>query len=151
MKRFDELAGSTLGLNHQQCRALSYALHYGNISQVRLADLLDIAPISAGRLLDRMESEKWLERTPDPSDRRVWRVRPTEKGLQAWQGVVRMSEAVADEALADFDAEERAQFLSLFARAQANLSRCANEETEPIVRQSEDPTTVAPETGAGLK
>ncbi len=68
-KRFDDLAKSTLDLTRAQCRALAYLAHHGEISQASLADILDVAPISAGRLLDRMEEGGWIARRPDPDDR----------------------------------------------------------------------------------
>ena len=63
-KRFDDLAKSSVDLTRAQCRVLAYLAHYGDINQARLADLLEVAPISAGRLLDRMEEGGWIERTP---------------------------------------------------------------------------------------
>ena len=41
------------------------------VSQVRLAELTDLDPMTLVRILDRMESEGWLERRRDPRDRRV--------------------------------------------------------------------------------
>ena len=35
-------------------------------TQARLADLLEIEPISVSRLVDRMEASGWVERRPDP-------------------------------------------------------------------------------------
>src|SRR5260370_7378501 len=46
-KRFDELAKSSLDLTRAQCRALPYLSHFGDVNQARLADLLEVAPISA--------------------------------------------------------------------------------------------------------
>ena len=69
-KRFDDLAKSSVDLTRAQCRALAYLSFYGDINQARLADLLEVAPISAGRLLDRMEEGGWIERIGNPRDRR---------------------------------------------------------------------------------
>ena len=49
------------------------------MNQARLADLMEVAPISAGRLLDRMEEGGWIERLPNPDDRRERQVRMTAK------------------------------------------------------------------------
>src|SRR6201996_9753519 len=78
-KRFDDLARLSIDLTRAQCRALAYLAHYGDINQARLADLLEVAPISAGRLLDRMEEGGWIERTANPQDRRQHQVRMTPK------------------------------------------------------------------------
>jgi MarR family transcriptional regulator, transcriptional regulator for hemolysin len=73
VRRFEQRA-NVLGLTLPQCRALVYlALHEG-ISQVRLAELTDIEPMTLVRILDRMESDGWLERRIDVADRRARRL-----------------------------------------------------------------------------
>ena len=74
-KRFDDLARLSVDLTRAQCRALAYLSFYGDINQARLADLLEVAPISAGRLLDRMEEGGWIERLGNPRDRREKQIR----------------------------------------------------------------------------
>lgn len=44
------------------------------LSQKELAELLEVEPITVARLVDRLEARDMLERRPDPSDRRVWRL-----------------------------------------------------------------------------
>jgi len=44
------------------------------LSQKELAELLEVEPITVARLADRLEARDLLERRPDPSDRRVWRL-----------------------------------------------------------------------------
>jgi MarR family transcriptional regulator for hemolysin len=44
------------------------------ISQKDLADLLEVEPITVARLVDRLEQRGFVERRPDPKDRRVWRL-----------------------------------------------------------------------------
>jgi MarR family transcriptional regulator for hemolysin len=50
------------------------------ISQVQLAELTDIEPMTLVRILDRMESDGWLERRSDPADRRARRLYLTQEG-----------------------------------------------------------------------
>lgn len=40
------------------------------LSQSEVADILEIEKATAGRLIDKMEAKGWLERRPDPKDRR---------------------------------------------------------------------------------
>lgn len=61
-KRFDDLAKSTLDLTRARCRALAYLAHHGEINQASLAEILEVAPNSAGCLLDRMEEGRWIVR-----------------------------------------------------------------------------------------
>ncbi|MGA7812675.1 MarR family winged helix-turn-helix transcriptional regulator [Caballeronia sp.] len=121
-RRFDELAKSSLDLTRAQCRALAYLSHFGEMSQARLADMLDVAPISAGRLLDRMEEGGWIERMPNPDDRRERTVRMTPKAEGALVRARRVGDAIATEALAGLNADEREQLIALLRRVRANLS-----------------------------
>jgi DNA-binding MarR family transcriptional regulator len=121
--RFDELAKSSLNLTRAQCRVLAYLSHYGEVNQARLAGLLEVAPISAGRLLDRMEEGGWIERRDDPDDRRARQVRMTEKAEQALDRARLVGDEITAEALAGFSAQERDQLIGLLQRVRGNLSR----------------------------
>ncbi|QCP50407.1 MarR family transcriptional regulator [Trinickia violacea] len=122
-KRFDDLAKSSLDLTRAQCRALAYLAHHGEVNQARLADLLEVAPISAGRLLDRMEDGGWIERLPNPQDRRERQVRMTAKAHKALESARRVGDEVAVEALNGLSQLEREQLIDLLQRVRANLSR----------------------------
>lgn len=124
-RRFDDLAKSTLDLTRAQCRALAYLSHFDDlkVNQARLADLLDVAPISVGRLLDRMEEGGWIERTANPQDRRERQVRITEKAAQSLEKARGVGDVVAGEALEGFSDEERQQLMSMLQRVRRNLSK----------------------------
>ena len=47
------------------------------VSQTELADMLEIDRASAGRMIDRMEKNGWVERRPDNGDRRINRLHLT--------------------------------------------------------------------------
>ncbi len=44
------------------------------LSQRELAEILEVEPISVGRLVDRLEARGLVERRSDPDDRRIWRL-----------------------------------------------------------------------------
>ena len=69
-RRFDARA-SAHGLSSAQWRLLVRVAKEPGIAQARIAELLEIEPISVSRLVDRMEDSGWIERRPDPADRRV--------------------------------------------------------------------------------
>jgi DNA-binding MarR family transcriptional regulator len=121
-KRFDDLAKSSLDLTRAQCSALAYLSHYGEVNQARLADLLQVAPISAGRLLDRMEEGGWIERLPNPEDRRERQVRMTAKAEKALDAARRVGDEVTAKALSGFSEKEQAQLMALLKRVRVNLS-----------------------------
>jgi MarR family transcriptional regulator, transcriptional regulator for hemolysin len=70
VERFEQRAGA-LGLTLPQCKALVHLAEHEGISQVQLAELTDLEPMTLVRILDRMESDGWLERRNDPADRRA--------------------------------------------------------------------------------
>jgi MarR family transcriptional regulator for hemolysin len=47
------------------------------LTQRELAEVLEVEPITVGRLVDRLETRGLVERRADPRDRRVWRLHLT--------------------------------------------------------------------------
>ncbi len=70
-RRFEQNARGT-GLTRSQWQVLAYLDQNEGIHQGRLAELLDIEPITLGRIVDRLEILGLIERLPHPSDRRIW-------------------------------------------------------------------------------
>ena len=60
-----------LGLTQAQWQALAHISKREGLSQAALADILEAQPITIARLIDRMEAAGWVERRPDPNDRRA--------------------------------------------------------------------------------
>lgn len=71
------------------------------LSQVDLADVLELQPISLVRLLDRLVEHKLLERKPDPADRRANRLFLTPKGRQLVDDLDSLRDAIAADVLDD--------------------------------------------------
>lgn len=120
-KRYDDLARSSLELTRAQCRMIAYLAHYGDMNQATLAQRLDVAPISAGRLVERLEDGGWVARTSNPDDRRELQVSLTAKASAVLTRATRVGDEVAAEALAGFTPEEAAQFSAMLQRVRTNL------------------------------
>ncbi|TIW88447.1 MAG: MarR family transcriptional regulator [Mesorhizobium sp.] len=73
----------------------------------RLAELLEIEPISVSRLVDRMEEGGWIERRSDAADRRVRMIFPTEKANAAYADVKSLAGEVYEESLSGVSPEDR--------------------------------------------
>jgi DNA-binding MarR family transcriptional regulator len=71
------------------------------LSQVDLADVLELQPISLVRLLDRLVEHGLLERRPDPRDRRANRLFLTEAGRQLVDDLDSLRDAIATDVLKD--------------------------------------------------
>ncbi|RZT42074.1 MarR family winged helix-turn-helix transcriptional regulator [Cupriavidus agavae] len=122
-KRFDELSRASLDLTRAQYRVIAYLAYHGEMNQAGLADLMEVAPISAGRLLDRMEEGGWIARRPNPQDRRERMVGITDKAGQALDAARQVGDLVTGVALGGFTEAEAEQFMGFLQRARANLSK----------------------------
>jgi len=74
------------------------------LSQVDLADVLELQPISLVRLLDRLVEHGLLERRPDPRDRRANRLFLTASGRQLVDDLDSLRDAIATDVLRDIPA-----------------------------------------------
>ena len=71
--RFDQHARGW-GMTRAQCVTLMKLKCHPGLSQAELAAILEVEPITVGRLIDRLEAAGLVERRPDPSDRRMHRL-----------------------------------------------------------------------------
>jgi MarR family transcriptional regulator for hemolysin len=71
------------------------------LSQVDLADVLELQPISLVRLLDRLVEHDLLERRHDPKDRRANRLFLTASGRQLVDDLDSLRDSIAGEVLQD--------------------------------------------------
>jgi len=71
------------------------------LSQVDLADVLELQPISLVRLLDRLVEHGLLERRHDPRDRRANRLFLTASGRQLVDDLDSLRDSIASEVLRD--------------------------------------------------
>jgi DNA-binding MarR family transcriptional regulator len=74
------------------------------LSQVDLADVLELQPISLVRLLDRLVEHGLLERRPDPRDRRANRLFLTASGRQLVDDLDSLRDSIAFDVLQDIPA-----------------------------------------------
>ena len=65
------------GMTRAQWVILIWLQRQPGLSQNELAGLVEVEPITVGRLVDRLEARGLVERCADPKDRRVWRLRLT--------------------------------------------------------------------------
>ncbi|QGU94304.1 MarR family transcriptional regulator [Clostridium bovifaecis] len=101
---------SKRGVTKVQWIALYYVGKYEKISQVELANYMNVKPSTVARLIDRMEREEYLTRLRSSEDRRVIYLTLSEKGRKLREELLpegqRMSELVrqgiSDEDIAVF-------------------------------------------------
>jgi MarR family transcriptional regulator, transcriptional regulator for hemolysin len=121
-RRFNERALRFLGLTRSQCRILGYLARHEGIHQAGLADLLEIKPMTLVRQIDRIEEDGWIERRPDPGDRRARRLVLTEKARPLLARILDLSAEVRREAFADLSEDEGRHLLELLRRVHGSLA-----------------------------
>jgi len=121
-RRFDERARE-IGVTRPQWHVLSILKRNEGINQGCLAEMLEVEPITAGRMIDRLQDAALVERRPDPADRRAWRLYVTEKGQQLFDQLRPCAHETFDEALEGIGSKEQEELMAMLQRMRANLSR----------------------------
>jgi DNA-binding MarR family transcriptional regulator len=85
-------------------------------SQLALANRLGIDKTAMTYVIDALENRRLVERRPDPRDRRVREVHPTEEGFRLLEAARLALREVEELLLRDLRAEERVQLRHLLAR-----------------------------------
>ncbi len=99
--RLERRIGESLavhGLTLAQFDVLATLAHGEGITQQELAERLLVTKGDVVGLIDRVSAAGWVERRPDPDDRRVNRLSLTDRGrtllAQAWPSQIALIEAV---------------------------------------------------------
>lgn len=114
-----------IGLTRAQWLVLTRLYRRPGASQTELADMLEIDRASAGRMIDRMEKNGWVERHADIEDRRINRLYLTAEARKVHKEMWAIAEATVDDALAPLSPSERDQFTRLAARVKGRLQSLA--------------------------
>src|SRR3954466_8047227 len=110
-----------LGITRAQWLALTRLHRHPGVSQSGLADMMEIERASAGRMIDRLEANGWVERRAQDGDRRVKRVYLTPEAERVHRRIWRVAEDTVNDALADLSARESKQLFALLQRVKATL------------------------------
>lgn len=121
-KRFDERARD-IGVTRPQWRVLTLLRENEGTNQGGLAELLEVEPITLGRMIDRLQEADLVERRPDPADRRAWRLYLTARGNDLIERLVPHAYAMFDQALAGIGPEEQEKLLAMLGIVRRNLSQ----------------------------
>ena len=121
VRRFEQRAAA-LGLTLPQCRALVYLALNEGISQARLAELTDVEPMTLVRILDRMESDGWLERRVDPADRRARCIYLRAKAKPLVDDIWELADLTREEAFLGVPKKQADMLIGLLDQVRNNLA-----------------------------
>jgi DNA-binding MarR family transcriptional regulator len=120
-RRFEQNARDS-GLTRSQWQVLAYLANNEGINQSGLADLLEIEPITLGRIIDKLQRRGLVERHPDPSDRRVWLLHLTSAAGPKLSQLRGLGEVTRGEALAEVPEADTERLLKTLQTLKANLT-----------------------------
>jgi len=119
-KRFEQNARGS-GLTRSQWQVLAYLAQNEGINQSGLADLLEIEPITLGRIVDKLQTLALIERHPHPSDRRVWLLHLTPAARSKLTQLRRLGDVTRGEALTGVPEADRERLLKTLQALKTNL------------------------------
>ncbi|WP_036258500.1 MarR family transcriptional regulator [Mesorhizobium sp. WSM3224] len=119
-KRFEQRSRA-FGLTRAQWQVLAYLSLHEGIHQNKLADLIEIMPITLARLLDKMEARGFIERRPDPADRRAWLLYLTLKAHPLIEVMRSNGQKTREEAFTGLSADAQRQLLQTLCLIKSNL------------------------------
>ncbi len=121
-RSFDERARS-IGVTRPQWQVLSLLARNEGINQGGLAELLEVEPITLGRMIDRLQEASLVERRADPADRRAWRLFLTARGAGLVDQLRPLAAETFEDALDGVAPAQRAELMAALNRMLSNLSR----------------------------
>jgi DNA-binding MarR family transcriptional regulator len=110
-----------LGVYRGQNFVLTTLSEQEGLAQSELADRLLVRPPTISNSLDRMEAAGWIERRPDPGDRRVSRVYLTEAGRALRDSVSSLWHDLETQTFAGLTSEQRDSLWQMLHQIRDNL------------------------------
>jgi MarR family transcriptional regulator, transcriptional regulator for hemolysin len=121
-RRFLALAKNDgTALSRVDWQALFHIERNEGLSQTRLAQLLEIEPVTLVKQLDRLQQAGLIERRAHPSDRRAHALYLTDMAMPLLDRMHAIGQRVHEEALAELDPEEQAMLSRLLLRVRETI------------------------------
>ena len=120
-KRLEQNSGGS-GLTRSQWQILAYLAQNEGINQKGLAELLEIEPITLGRIVDKLETLGLIERNPHPTDRRTWLLHLVEAARPKLEQIRELGDVTHREALAGVSEDDRQHLLKTLQALKENLT-----------------------------
>jgi DNA-binding MarR family transcriptional regulator len=118
-----------LGLYRGQNFVLIALSEQEGLAQSELAEKLLVRPPTISNSLERMEAAGWIERRPDPDDRRISRVYLTEAGRALQESVSSLWHDLETQTFAGLTSEQRDSLWEMLLQIRENLGQGARSVT----------------------
>jgi MarR family transcriptional regulator, transcriptional regulator for hemolysin len=123
-RRFEQNARDS-GLTRSQWQVLTYLARNEGINQKGLAELIEIEPITLGRIVDKLETLGLIERHPHPTDRRTWLLHLVEAARPKLEQIRKLGDVTHREALAGVSEDDGQRLLKTLEAMKANLTEAS--------------------------
>lgn len=121
MNRYYDRRVRAHGITRTQWTLLTYLSRYEGVSQTRLAEYMDLAPMTLTRQIDKLEQDGLLDRRQDPQDRRTNLIYLTEKSQPLMNHMHDIAVEAKEAALKNFSEKERELLRDFLARVRENM------------------------------
>lgn len=128
-RSFDERARD-IGVTRPQWQVLAILNSNAGIKQGGLAEILEVEPITAGRMIDRLQEAGLVERRADPTDRRAWRLYLTGRGEAQLNDLKPFALETFEMLLEGIGEADREKLLALLMQMRSNLITPAKERAD---------------------
>lgn len=119
--RFDQRARAK-GMTRAQWVILARVSATPGLSQNELASILEVEPISVGRLIDRLQARGLVERRSDPTDRRIWRLHLLPPAEPVLEEISKARDVLGDQLLEGVDPAVRSRMVDALLIMKNNLT-----------------------------
>jgi DNA-binding MarR family transcriptional regulator len=114
-----------LGITRAQWWVLAHLSRHDGMMQTQLADVLEVGKASLGDVIEGLESGGWVERRPDPTDKRAKRVYLTKPAQSLIKRMTVMEHDFNSKILIDLSAPERAEMMRSLLKIKHAIARLA--------------------------
>ncbi len=123
MRRAFDARARAIEVTRPQWQVLSTLVRHEGVNQGKLAEYLDVEPITVCRMVDRLQEAGLVERRSNLADRRSWNLYLTPRGHDLLAQLRPLADMIIEEALDGIEPAERATLRRLLERLRVNLSR----------------------------
>ena len=109
-----------LGLTRSQLRVVLYLTREEGLTQVRIAEDLEMGKVAVGGLLDRLEAKGLVERRAHPTDRRAMQIFLTAKAGALHKPILKSGAYVTNRMMAGISPTDQKRLVDLLLTVKQN-------------------------------
>ncbi len=121
MRRDFRARATGLGLTPALSRLLFYVAREPGSRQAELAGVLDVTPVTLGRMVDRLAAKGYVRRRPDPADRRAFRVYVAARGEPLLARMAQIATLTSERATRGLQRREQRLLYEALLQLRSNL------------------------------